>query len=361
MPEIDKYSTDASYLQLADMLKKRRRNGETILPPFRVLAAEYGVSLGVVQRAVRQLRRESLLQISRSVGCRWIEGKLPEPELQKFGVIHPYPEDSNHLLVLNMALNQAFADAGLNAIGLFRASGGTTAGEIAQAEWLAKHRVGGILFSPSSGTDFAYFEDLAGRIPVIAIENEPTGSALPAVVFDYRGAGREIVRELKRRGRRRLLVLLDTSENGSVAEITRALQEGLDDVTVMRQPLFDLGVHCFCGDYTLFRSVVGEVETALARGGFDAVFCPYDEHFDKLFMLGVREDFRAGVLPVVICCNRPAWYSEALFRSGALFWAFCPDEFMETVIHRIINWDTGHQRTTGVRRIKLVRMDHVYR
>lgn len=358
---INKSGSDAAYLQLADALKERRRNREQILPPFRQLAAEYGVSLGVVQRAVQQLQKESLLQISRSVGSRWVEGARPEPELQKFGIIHPYSENSDHLLVLNMALNQALSNAGLNGVGIFRSSGGTSSGEVEQAEWLLKNRVRGILLSPAAESDPACFESLAGKLPVVAIENALPGSTLPAVIHDYRGAGREIVAELKRRQRRRLLILLDHSENNSIVEITRVLQENLEGAKVLRLPLLKLKHPCTAGDYRLFNTTVEKLENLLSTGDFDSVFCPYDEHFDKLFMLGVHEKFRTGILPVVICCNRPAWYTENMFRSGTLFWAFCPDQFMETVIQRIVNWNAGHQRTTGVKRIKLRQINPVYK
>jgi GntR family transcriptional regulator len=73
--------TDYAYLQLANHLKARIESGglkqHTLLPPEGRLAAEYGMSLGTVRRAMKQLRSWELVYTLRGKGT--FVGRRREP------------------------------------------------------------------------------------------------------------------------------------------------------------------------------------------------------------------------------------------------------------------------------------------
>jgi len=357
---IDKYSGEITYRQLADQLKERRRSGERELPAFRELAAAYDVSLGVVQRAVKTLRDEGYIQTQRNIGSTWVEGRHPEPEPCKIGVIHPYAPDRESLLVHNWALHQAFAENRVDGIGIFRYSRGIPEEEAALANRLLRLRVNGIMISPGESPDVGFFERLAKTVPVIAIDNVLTGSPLPAVLHDYRGAGVEIARTLKRKKRRRLLLVQNETGNNSTREIAEALRDGIDSDEI-KLPLLSAATACETGDYSQFREVGRALATALAAKDYDSIFCPYDTCFDRLYADCLNSELRENLLPVLIASNRPAWYSETLVKSETMFWVHCPDVMMKTALDRLLNWTAGHQPTTGTKRIKLIRTELNYK
>lgn len=351
---IDYFSSQAGFRQLAELLLERRRNHERALPPFRELCREYGVSLGVIQRAIQLLCSRGYLTVRQNVGCQWVEGAALPPAVRKIGFIHAYAPDRDRFLEDSWALGQAFSELGVNGFGVFRWSGGVPSGERTQVDELRRLNLDGLIVSPCSGSESSFFEELALEMPVMAIDTPFPGSNLPAVMHDYRGCGAQIASALRKAGRKKLLILQNSIGNQSTEEIAEALRLGID-AEQLCLPLLSASDAAEKGKFAAIRRIGRIVSRRISDGGCDAVFCPYHETINRLYSEYLGEKARDLAIPVLIGINRPFWYSEQLIGGGAMIWERCPDAVMKLALQRLLSWRVGHQRTTGIKRVKLCR------
>lgn len=351
-------SSKPAYILLANQLKKRLgAQGEDQLPTFREIAEEYNVTIGVVQRAMQCLKDESLIQVHRSTGSRRVSGDI-EPELLCYGLIHPYQAHAESELVISMNLLLAFEQLKANAVPLIRASANNSAQERNNAEQLAANPlIDGMLISPCvNSTNGEFFLELASKKPVVILENTFADINLPTVIFDYAQAGREIGRELRARGCRKTMVLLDEgADNRSLVDLQEAMRAEIA-IDICRLPLFRIERECKNWNYELHGKSCVELENFILAHECDSVFSPFDAHFDIVFMGGVRDNLRRNMVSAVICSDHPNWYTENFVRSKVMMWQFSSRELFTTAATRLLNWKRSHQQPCGVRNIKLKRI-----
>ena len=159
-------------MRLARRLRSRLGDGELNggkLPSYRMLAEEFAVSIGVVQRAMELLRQESLVRIHHGKGGRAVPGKQLPPEIAKYGVIHPYTagnEFERNLIEIDYDVLDRECN---NAVPIVRSSGGEAEKERELAETMVYNGVRGLLLSPKNGgANAAYSRLVRGRGMLIA-------------------------------------------------------------------------------------------------------------------------------------------------------------------------------------------------
>jgi DNA-binding GntR family transcriptional regulator len=85
---VNPYSPQPAYVQVADDLRRRITGGElqpgAALPPYRVLAGDYGVGVGTVTRAVGILRDAGLVETGTGFDTR-----VRQPMRRKTAMLRP--------------------------------------------------------------------------------------------------------------------------------------------------------------------------------------------------------------------------------------------------------------------------------
>jgi DNA-binding LacI/PurR family transcriptional regulator len=276
--------------KLAQTLRQRVRTGQyqsgSSLPPVRKLSQEFGVSLNVVQRAVRNLEQEGILSAHHG---RSIMVQTEDPCQRTaifFGIIQPYLSSMGfHRDVLEY-VDGAFAERSNFAV--VRSSKDDPAREREIAEHLIANGVSGLIVWPTcNDPNGAYFQDLAQRIPVVLVDRLLAGADLPTVVLDYHACGCEIVETLfGEQKRKRLLALMDNLQISSYQEIVSGMEmaawraKRAKDLTIVQFPLSALLKGFYREDYSQVTEYTERVRRLLTDGGYDAVFCTQDEFID---------------------------------------------------------------------------------
>ena len=276
---------EAHYVRLARHLRNRLGDGLSAdgrLPSYRTLADEFSVSIGVVQRAMELLRQESLVQIHHGKSGRIVPGKSVQPEIAKYGMIHPYTPGNDFERNLIAIASDVFDRECNHAVPIVRSSNGSSARERELAETMVYNGVRGMLLSPENESANAnYFQELARRIPVMLID-QPLGDAdLPLVMFDYAAAGEEIGRKIRRSGRRRTLLLLNEKTNSSIEALTANMSEHVTTFA-FRTPLFRMAARVKQRDFALFDTIRERLLKELEACEADSVFSPFDILLDHL-------------------------------------------------------------------------------
>ncbi len=352
---------EAIYLQVARQVKTKLKEGNLPdngrLPSYRTLAGEFGVSMGVIQRAMQVLRDESLVRIHHGKSGRAIPGKRFVPEMAKYGLIHPYTAGTGFGRALYALMAEGLERNHCDAMSIVRSSAGDPVCECNLAEAMVYNGVRGILLSPeNSSTNAAYFEELSHRVPVMLIDQPLAGTELPAVIFDYADAGREIGTELRSRGCRRTVLLLNEKNNRSIDELAAAMAEKLE-ISFLKLPLFRAERLVEKGDYTLFDVNAAALRRELESGSADSLFCPFCLHLDYLFMGEMPEELRRRIVPATLCNTLPEIHSRTYCTSGILEWELSHLKLLTLATERLIKWCRSGRRPRGIRRIKLARMN----
>lgn len=352
--------SEAIYIQVARSLKDRLRKGALQdngrLPSYRVLAEEFGVSIGVMQRAMGLLRSESLIKVHHGKGVRVVPGQRFEPEMLKFGVIHPFEPRFAFGRTLSFAVGSAFESNHCEAMLTIRSSEGDAGLERRYADALVYNGVRGILLSPENGSaNAAYFMELSRRVPIMQIDQVLQGVDLPGVIFDYRTAGVEIGNELRSRKCANTLLLLDTNSNRSIEELIEGMAGTMKNLRRLNLPLFKALRMMEQGDFSLFDRNAAELRRILEEE-IDAIFCPFDIQLDLLFMETVPEEIRRRIVPAVLRGTVPERHSRTYCRSEVLEWELSHERLMELAVERLLKWCRNGQRPSGVRKIKLERL-----
>ena len=134
--------------------------------------------------------------------------------------------------------------------------------------------------------------------------------------------------------------------------MTEALLDGLV-TTVVHLPLFEAEQSASRGDYSPFHAIRERLLEELERSEYDVFMCPYWEMLDRLFCQYLPASHRGHLLPVSIVSNKGCCLSEMLAQAEPLFWQQQSDQLIKVALERLLNWRAGHQRTTGVKRIRL--------
>ena len=330
---IVKDGREAAYLQVARELRNRLSEGKLLrvdgrLPSYRQLADKFGVSICVIQQAMRLLREESLIEVHHGKTGRVLTDPPVETGILKLGLIHPYASDAPFGRQLPYALLKSIEMNGCNAMISVRSSERNPVREREIAENLLYNGFDGILLSPEdSFTNAAFFEELSRSTPVMLLDQAIPGSFLPAVVVDFADGGNRIGHDLRRRGCRRLLALLSKYNNSSIRNMLQALEEHIE-VRQLELPIYEAETRVMEGDYSMWDQVCARLhravpETAFRPGGIEIhrrVSCGFQEIAPGLVNDGIHmfPVVHAGALQVFVFQGEPErlYQMEPAFRAA---------------------------------------------
>lgn len=347
---------EANYVRLARRLRSRMKAGELKegkLPSFRSLAGEFGVSIGVVQRAMELLRQESLVKIQHGKAARAVPGGRILPEIAKYGVIHPYTQGNDFERYLIALCAEEFDRKCNHAVSIVRSSNGDARRERELAETLVYNGVSGLLLSPENGSVNAeYFSELARRTPIMLIDQPLAGTELPLVMFDYAGAGCEIASKLRQAGRTKTLLLLNETTNSSIEALIAGMN-GIVETVPFRAPLFRMAVQEKARNYELLDTIAAKLRDRLEDISIDSIFSPYDVQLDHLVMMELPPEIRARLQCVVICGDLQEWHSRSYCENGVWEWKAGQSALIGRAFERLLRWRFGHRMPRGIHKIKL--------
>lgn len=355
---IIKDGREAAYLQVARQLRSRLGEGKLLrddgrLPSFRQLSAEYGVSICVIQQAMRLLREESLIEVHHGRSGRVVADAPAEAGILKLGLIHPYAPDGPFGRQLPYALLKAAEEHHCNAMMTVRSSARNPKQEREIAENLLYNGFDGIILSPEDTfANAAFFEELSQSVPVMLLDQAIPGSFLPAVVTDYAEGGDRIGRDLRARGRKRVLALLNDWNNNSIHDMLRMLARHVE-VEPLELPIFLAEEFANDGDFRQWDEVCRRLLEMLRSDSADVVFSPFDGILDTLYSNEMPEELRRGRLGVTLRNRTGRFHSRAYFREELVEWRCSFLDLYPAALERLLKWRASGRRPTGTKKLKI--------
>lgn len=322
----DARARQARYAQGAEIIKQRIKQGVykpgERLPSLRALSAELNLSFPAVQRAVRQLEQEAILESRHGVGIRILEEADCGGTPLLFGFVQPY--FSRFSMVLQHYMEQAL-DSRSN-LCLVKSTHNDAARERREIERLINSGVNGLLIWPvDDDINGAFLQEVATRLPVVFVDRTLPGVRGPSVVLDYENGARQIVRQLHKDGRRRILVVCDPADISSFNQLRKGLREAANDggveLTILDYPVVQLIETAYQNDYKLADACYEQVAALLKSGRFDAIFCPQSEFFDQVFADTGRGDVLESVHPVTLRSPQGPSHSRRYFELQIEEWS----------------------------------------
>lgn len=334
------------YLQVAQTLRQRIRTGvykaKEPIPSFRALADEFGVSLFVIQRAMRTLEDDGILtahhgkavMVDQSGGC--------DKAAIVFGLIQPYANSMQS--VVQHDAEQAFNER--NNLLVIRTSGGDSAAERRIAEHLVRNGIRGLLvWHVDNSENGPFFEELSHTIPVVLVDRIYKDIDLPAVVHDMTPGGRDIFRHFMGVQKcRRLLVLIDNRHilpyvdlmHGLGAQAAEMCRE--QDMTIERGDVIDLVNRLGISDFSAVDPFAHRLEKMIVDGGYDGFFCPQSDFVDSVMvqtgMLSRLHDLKVGTF-----CNPAFNIRTRQYCSTAIIqWRVCYGQAMALAGDLVQQW-----------------------
>jgi len=282
------------YLQVAQTLKQRVRTGAyepgQPLPSVRALGEEFGVSLTVIQKAVRKLEEARIVVTRPGRGMTVEDADSCSRTALVFGVIHPYLVSMSFRREVLEHVDEAFAER--SNFSVMRSSRDDPALERQFAAHLIENGVKGLLIWPTSDDpNGPFFADLARQTPVVLIDRLMAGAELPAVIHDYEDGGRALCRRiLDQMSRRRLLVLMDDLRISAYELLTAGIHSEaarlgrLADVTIVQLPITRVIHNINQSDFSGVDFYEPYVERLIREGGYDTVFSTQDEFLEYVIV-----------------------------------------------------------------------------
>lgn len=280
------------HLQTANVLKRRIRTGRysagSKLPTVRNLGAELGVSVNVVQRAMRVLEQDGVIEPRHGVGVQVLPGDSTRRTPLTFGLVYPFPTSAQFAGAIHR-ITEAAIDVRRNYC-IIKSSNNDPVQERRLVEQFIDNGIEGLLIWPCEGEgNAAFYEKLAGRIPMVFVDRTFDDVPVPSVTLDNAAVGRDIILHLARRGYQRSLILECPLEISSYREMYAAMRQAARDVHAEDRFRF-VTVHI---DHFLSQfpddpagticKYKAQLERLLGEASYEAMFCPYDEYIDRLY------------------------------------------------------------------------------
>ncbi len=280
------------HVQAASLLKQRIRKGvylpDSKLPPVRTLGAELGVSINVIMRAAKLLEKEGLVESQHGVGVRVVSGSRRRRIPLTFGMVHPYTPDEAFAGTIHCCAERAL-DLAEN-LCIVRSSYNDPERERRVVEDLIAVGVEGLIVWPCEGdSNGRFLTETARTVPLVLIDRELESAAVPSVVLDFAGAGRDIVQHLATRGRQDVLILEDPIEISSFREFFAAMRETVARISGEdRFEFVQLATTRFPYEYSAdplgaADRYVRRLDAILDARAYDAMFSMHDEFIDTVF------------------------------------------------------------------------------
>lgn len=280
------------HLQAANVLKRRMRTGRyavgSKLPTVRNLGAELGVSVNVVQRALRVLEQDGMVEPSHGVGVKVLPGdEAPRTPLM-FGLIYPILTSEQFAGSIHR-ITEAAIDVRRNYC-IIKSSNNDPTEERRLVEQFIDNGMEGLLLWPCEGAkNAAFYRKTAGRIPMVFVDRTFDDVPIPSVTLDNAATGQDIVLHLARHGHRRILILECPLEISSFRDMYAAMRRAVRNVHAEERFSFvTLNTNRFLSKFPddpagAVREYKSKLEQILRKTSCEAMFCPHDEFIDRVY------------------------------------------------------------------------------
>jgi DNA-binding LacI/PurR family transcriptional regulator len=336
------------HLQVATRLEQRVRRGQyregEVLPSFRALGQEFGVSLNVIQRAVSHLSEKGILVPHHGKGLAVAHAERCRRTAITFGFVQPFSAREAFEQQVFLYAEEAFTNR--DNLMIIRSSQGDAAQERQIATHLVSNGVQGILLWPvDNNPNGAFFQELSRQVPIVLVDRLLEGANLPAAVLDFYGAGRSICRHLlETLNRKRLLAVVDTLKVSPNRDLTHAFREQArelgreDGLTLVEWPVTDLIRQVNVRDFSGVAAYRDLVRQQLRDGGCDALFCMHEEFLDFVLvendLLAEFPGLRLASMTDPVLNTRTRRYNE----SGVVRWAMDFPRMIAAAADRLQEW-----------------------
>lgn len=313
--------------QAAEVIKQRIKRGIYLpgqqLPSLRALSTDLNLTLPAVQRAIRQLEAEGLLESQHGVGVRILGSADCRETPLIFGFVQPY------FSYFSLALQHYLEDAldSRSNLCVIKSTHNNPEREREQIDKLVNSGVNGLLIWPVDGdTNGAYLQEMAQRLPVVFVDRTVEGVRASSVVLAYREVGGQIVRRLFKDGCGKILTVCDPADISSFNQLREGMREESQklsdniELTFVDQPLIPLIESSYKGVYDLADRCYETLSSLLISGRFNAIFCPQSEFFDLVFAHGNRLDALEGLARVTLRTPDGPPQSRAYYDLGIEEW-----------------------------------------
>ena len=309
------------YSQGAEIIKQRIKQGiykpGEQLPSLRALSAELGVSLPSVQRAIRQLETESLLESRHGVGIRVLETADCGGTALLFGFVQPY--FSRFSMVLQHYMEQAL-DSRSN-LCIVKSTHNDSERERQEIERLIDSGVNGLLIWPVDGdTNSQFLQQVSERLPIVFVDRTLETIKAPSVVLDYENGARQIVRHLHKIKRSRILVVCDPADISSFNQLKRGLREEAEKLgiaqalTIFDYPIVRLIEAAYANDYSLADACAETLAHLVQSDDYDALFCPQSDLFEQVFVDSGRTELLKNLHCVTLRSSKGTPHSRRYYN-----------------------------------------------
>jgi DNA-binding transcriptional regulator YhcF (GntR family) len=351
------------YQQVSQNLKQQVRTGQykanNLLPSVRMLSHEYGVSLNVIQRAIRVLEEDGVVATHPSKGMVVLDGTPCQKAASVFAFIQPYSAGMGFEQDVLSFAEQAFSER--DNFMVVRSSHSNPNDERAIAEHLIQNNIQGILLWPvDNDPNGLFFKSLSKRVPIVLVDRKIEGMDLPLVLHDTYGAGRDVVQTmLEGLGRKRILAVVDNLKISPYQELIRGFQDQANemdrmaDLTILQLPISEFINQINISDFSQVNKLEKYLERLLKEGGYDAFFCQQDEFIEYVLIeTGLYDRFRhvqLGTMHGKRSNNRSRKFNQA----GVLIWTIDFGKAITLAADILQEWFMSRKRVSGVTQVKI--------
>jgi len=334
--------------QVATRIEQRVRQGTyregQVLPSFRALGQEFGVSLNVIQRAVSHLSEQGILVPHHGKGLAVAHPERCRRTAITFGFIHPYSAREAFEQQVFLYAEEAFTNR--DNLMFIRSSQGDAGAEREAARHLIHNGVQGILLWPAEDNpNGGFFQELSRKTPVVLIDRLLEGANLPGVILDFYTAARDVCRYLfETLNRKKVLALIDPTKMTTNRNLLHGFCEQAaemnrtSDLTVGEWPVLDLIRQLNVRDFSRVAEFRDRARAQLREGGFDAVFCMHEEFLDFIVvetgLLGEFPGLQLASMTDPVLNTRTRTYNE----TGVVRWVMDFPRLISTGADRLQEW-----------------------
>ncbi len=313
--------------QAASLIKQRIKRGiytkSAPLPSIRQLSSELGMSHNAIQRAVRQLEGERVLQARHGVGLTVLTETDCHETALFFGFVQPYY--SRFSLSLQRYMEDAL-DSRAN-LCVIKTSNNDPQRERREIERLIASGMNGLLLWPvEADTNAEFLQGVCDRLPTVFVDRAVPNVRAPAVVLDYFDGGQQVIRHLHSLGHQRILIVCDPIDISSFRDLKQGLRQQAESLGISHNVVFfDFPISWMLetrerGDYSLGDECYEQLAPLLKEGQFDALFCPQNNFFEQVFVESGRLEFLDGIQLATMHEANSGSKSRRYYETGIIEW-----------------------------------------
>lgn len=342
-------------LSLRQKIRTKEYRHGTPLPSIRMLKDEYGVTLNVIQRALRELENEGVVQAHHGKGVVVVNEDPAQRTAITFGFIYPYSHMAFSQDVLYYA-ERVFRDRHNLLVAV--SSEESSQRERETAQHLIHNGVQALIVWPCEKSDNgAFFNELSQQIPIVLVDRLLDGADLPAIILDTYQMGKDVIhyffKELKRQ---RLLMVMDDLEISPYKDFTRGAFDAAKvlkrqrDLTLLPMPLSKIVQSLALTNPAgapLLEQTAENISQTLQKGKFDALFCYQNDFIDYgLIDSGIMKQFPTLCLGTT--GGETTLLSRRYFQTEGALWLFDQATLISMAADKIQQWILSRQAYTDV-------------